>query len=66
MHTSEQALSAYAAAVQAAAANGARGLCAMEMDDPSVGAVQIECSADGSCVVTLLDKSAHPIGGYTL
>ena len=59
-------MQAYTAAVQAAAASAARNLLALEGDDPDVGAVMVECSAEGGVSITLIGKSGSPIGGYSL
>lgn len=57
----------YAAALQAAAANGLRGLLANELaDNPEVGAIVCQIDADGSIDVQLLSTSGLPIGGYSL
>lgn len=57
---------AYTAAAQVAAANGVRGLMALEADDPEVGLITIEVHRDGSLTVTLTNLSGAPIGAYTL
>jgi hypothetical protein len=62
----ERMVTAYAAALQALAANAVRGLLAAEADDPEVGAVMVECTRDGMVGVTLISRSGAPIGGYSL
>jgi hypothetical protein len=67
MHTSDEAFqTAYTAAVQAAASAAARNLLALEAADPDIGAVMVECHSDGAVAITLLSKSGHPVGGYSL
>lgn len=57
---------AYVVASQVQAAAAVRQLLAIEAADPDVGAVLVECSADGAIAITLLSLSGQPIGGYSL
>jgi 5,10-methylenetetrahydrofolate reductase len=57
---------AYVASVQAFAAMAVRNLLALEGDDPDIGSVMVECSAEGGVAVTLVGPSGHPVGGYSL
>jgi hypothetical protein len=58
---------AYVAAAQSQAAAAMRHLCAIEWsENPEVGAIAVECSAEGGVTVTLMGSSGQAIGGYSL
>ena len=58
---------AFAVAHQVSACSAARALMRHEAEEePNLGALVIECYADGGVVVSLLDAAGAPITGYTL